>query len=184
MANLITPQNLWSEMLKFKHLLGVKHGYTIPFLVGAYYKYGFIKENELLSSICIERLINNILESISPERPVKIFNCEYLEHELVLQYLATDLNEEEVQYLISWETNIDKKVYWHRMESDIVDYKSLIEWLWHKPTKRGEIPYGELISSKRFSCNFGCWRNFNEKEEKFIKHISVLNTVTNLNDLN
>ena len=85
MANLITPQNLWSEMLKFKHLLGVKHGYTIPFLVGAYYKYGFIKENELLSSICIERLINNILESISPERPVKIFNCENLEHELVLQ---------------------------------------------------------------------------------------------------
>ena len=183
MPNSITPQNLWSEMLKYKHLLGLKHGYTIPFLVGAYYKYGFIQDHELSSHDCITYLINCILESTSPECPVKIFDCPNVDNELVLQYLATDLNDEEVQYLISWETNIDKKVYWHRMESDIVDYKSLIEWLWHKPTKRGEIPYGELISSKRFSCNFGCWCSFNEEEEKFIKHVSILDTVTNLNKL-
>lgn len=183
MLNSITPQNLWSEMLKYKHLLGLRHGYTIPFLVGAYYKYGFIQENELSSYNCIDYLINCILESTSPENPVKIFDCPNVNNELILQYLATDLNEEEVQYLTSWKTNIDKKVYWHRMEIDVVDYKSLIEWLWHKPTTRGEIPYGKLISSKRFSCNFGCWSSFNEKEDKFIKHISILDTVTDLNDL-
>lgn len=173
MANLITPQNLWSEMLKFKHLLGVKHGYTIPFLVGAYYKYGFIKENELLSSICIERLINNILESISPERPVKIFNCENLEHELVLQYLATGLNEEEVKYLMSWESNIHNKIYWHYRETEITDFDSLIQWIWNKPTTRGNIPYSELISSKRFSCDIGSWDNFNEKEESFLNNLNT-----------
>ena len=183
MANLITPQNLWSEMLKFKHLLGVKHGYTIPFLVGAYYKCGFIKENELLSTICIERLINNILKSTSPEYPVKIFNCENLEHELVLQYLATDLNEEYVKDQMSWETNIDKKVYWHRMETEVTDYDSLINWLWNKPTTIRNIPYGELISSKRFSCYYGCWNSFNEKEEKFINNLSILDTVEHLNEL-
>lgn len=173
MPNSITPQNLWSEMLKYKHLLGLKHGYTIPFLVGAYYKYGFIQDHELSSHDCITYLINCILESTSPECPVKIFDCPNVDNELVLQYLATDLNDEEVQYLISWESNIHNKIYWHYRETEITDFDSLIQWIWNKPTTRGNIPYSELISSKRFSCDMSSWDNFNEKEESFLNNLNT-----------
>ena len=160
-------------MLKYKHLLGLKHGYTIPFLVGAYYKYGFIQDNELSSHDCITYLINCILESTSPECPVKIFDCPNVDNELVLQYSATDLNDEEVQYLISWESNIHNKIYWHYRETEITDFDSLIQWIWNKPTTRGNIPYSELISSKRFSCDMGSWDNFNEKEESFLNNLNT-----------
>ena len=160
-------------MLKYKHLLGLKHGYTIPFLVGAYYKYGFIQDNELSSHDCITYLINCILESTSPECPVKIFDCPNVDNELVLQYLATGLNDEEVQYLISWESNIHNKIYWHYRETEITDFDSLIQWIWNKPTTRGNIPYSELISSKRFSCDMGSWDNFNEKEESFLNNLNT-----------
>lgn len=34
----ITPQNLWFEMLKFKHILRLSNGLTIPSLVGEHIK--------------------------------------------------------------------------------------------------------------------------------------------------
>lgn len=173
MPNSISPQNLWSEMLKYKHLLGLRHGYTIPFLVGAYYKYGFIQETELSSYDCINYLINYIYESTTPENPIRIFDCPNVNHEVILQFLTTDLNAEEVKYLMSWESNIDNKIYWHYEETEVVDLDSLIQWMWNKSTTSRNISYSKLISSKRFSCDMGSWDNFNEKEESFLNNLNT-----------
>lgn len=43
----ITPANLWEKMLEKKHLLKFDYGFTIPFMVGAYYERGFLKEEDL-----------------------------------------------------------------------------------------------------------------------------------------
>lgn len=174
MANLITPQNLWSEMLKHKKLLNIEHGFTIPFLVGAYHKLGFITDSELTSSDCIKYIINNILESASTDNPIKIFDCPNLSNELVLQYLKTDLTTKYALEQMNWESNINKKIYWHPMETEVTDIKTLIEWLWTKPSTRGGKPYGELISSKRFSSKWGHWDYYNEKEVNFIDNIGNL----------
>lgn len=183
MQNPITPQNLWSEMLKFKHLLGLKHGFTIPFIVGAYHKWGFITEEELSSSDCLRYLLNRILESISSDNPVKLIECDNMDNELVLQYLATDLSFEDVQDQKTSEPNIKDKLYWNRKETEVTNIDNLIEWLWTKPAVRGGKPYGELISLKCFSCNYGCWKHYNEMEEMFIKNINILDTVDYLNNL-
>ena len=169
-------------MLKFKHLLGLKHGFTIPFLVGAYHKWGFIKKENLLSSDCIRYLLENILVSASTENPIKIFDCSDLYGEPILQYLATDLSKEDTQEQQKIEPNIDKKIYWHHRESCVRDLDTLIEWLWKKTTVSGDI-YGDLISTGRFSCEIKRWSSFNEKEEKFINNLSILDTVEHLNDL-
>lgn len=170
-------------MLKYKHLIGLRHGFTIPFLVGAYYKLGFIKDETLLSSDCIRDIITYVLESATSENPVKILDCSDLYGEPVLQYLATGLSEEHTQDQRRWDSNIDKKFYWHPKESEVRDLDTLIEWLWEKTAASGDIQYSELISSGRFSCSIKHWSPFNEKEEKFIKHISLLDTVNNLNSL-
>ena len=173
MPRLITPQNLWSEMLKFKNLIGLKHGFTIPFIIGAYNKLGFIKDVDLMSPVCIRYLINNILESTTTEHPIRIFDCPHVNNELILQYLSTGLNAEDAKYIMSWETNIDNKIYWHNKEIEVTDVDSLIQWIWNKPTTRGNIPYSVLISSKRFSCDMGSWDNFNEKEENFLNNLNT-----------
>ena len=172
MLDSITPQNLWSEMLKFKHLLKLEHGYTIPFIVGAYYKYGFITERDLLSPYCIEYILNKILESSTDNNPVKIFDCPNLSNEPVLQYLATGLTAYEAQEQMSWKSNIDNKIYWHYNETSVTDMNTLVKWLWSKPTARGGKSYGELISSKYFSCHYGNWGYYNENEEMFINNLS------------
>lgn len=182
MPNSITPQNLWSEMLRFKHLLGLRHGFTIPFLVGAYYKWGFIKEADFLSSDCIKYLLDRVLESTNNENPIKIFDCPDLYNEPVLQYLATGLSDKDIQDIKGWKSNKDQKIYWHK-GSEIEDIDTLIEWLWEKPAACGGIHYRELISSGRFSCDIKCWSPFNAKEEKFIENINILDTVDDLNNL-
>ena len=173
MTDLLTPQNLWSKMLSYKHLLKLEHGYTIPFIVGAYYTHGFITEKDLLSSTCIEYILNNIRESATEENPIKIFDCPDLSNEPVLQYLATGLTDYEVQEQISWKSNIDKKIYWHHKETSVTDMNTLVKWLWSKTAARGGKSYGELISSKCFSCHYGRWEFYNDNEEMFIKNLSI-----------
>lgn len=183
MSNLITPQNLWSEMLKFKHLLNLDYGFTIPFIVGAYYEHGFLNDKDLLSPLCIKYLLNNILESTTDRNPVKIFGCSELSNEPVLQYLNTMLSESDTKDQMNWNSNIDNKIYWHHMETSITDLDSLINWLWTKPTARGGMTYRELISSKQFSCYKGGWNGYSNIENKFIRNIHILDTIDKLSDL-
>lgn len=182
MPNSITPHNLWSEMLRFKHLLGLRHGFTIPFLVGAYYKLGFIKKEKLSSSDCIKELLDYVLESANLENPIKIFDCPDLYNEPILQYLAIGLSDEDIKDQKSWKSNKEQKIYWHK-DREIENIDTLIEWLWEKPAACGDIHYSELISSERFSCYIKCWSPFNAKEEKFINNLDKLDTINNLNDI-
>lgn len=160
-------------MLRYKHILKLEHGYTIPFIVGAYYKYGFITEKDLLSPTCIEYILNNILESTTKENPIKIFDCPNLDNEPVLQYLSTGLTDYETQEQMSWKSNIDNKIYWHYRETEITDFNSLTQWIWNKPTTRGNIPYSKLISSKCFNCDMGSWDKFSEKQESFLDNLNA-----------
>jgi len=160
-------------MLRCKHLLKLEHGYTIPFIVGAYYKHEFITDKDLLSPNCIEYIFNNILESVTVENPVKIWDCPNLRNELVLQYLATGLSSDEAMEQMAQEPNINNKIYWHHKETSVTDMDTLVKWLWSKPAARGGKLYGELISSKCFSCHYGKWETYNEDEEMVIKNLSI-----------
>ena len=173
--NAITPQNLWERMLEKKHLLKLEHGrrleygFTIPFLIGAYYKRGFLKDEELQTSQCIRFVLENILKTATEENPVKIFDCSDLENEPVFQYLSTKINDlGTIQHLKSYHPNIESKIYWDKKEADIFDFESLVSFLWNKQSTRGGATYAQLISNQHFSCHRGIWTSFNDDEIKFI----------------
>lgn len=165
----VTPQNLWKRMLEEKHSLKFDYGFTIPFIIGAYYRRGFLKKEELQSSQCIRTVLKTILKTASEENPVKIFDCSELENELILQYLSTKVeNLEEIQHLKNYHPNISHLIYWHKKETDIFDLNSLVSYLWSKESTRGGEKYAQLIVSHRFSCHKGAWTSFNKDEIDFI----------------
>lgn len=165
----ITPQNLWERMLEQKHALRFDYGFTIPFFVGAYYKRGFLKEDDLQTSQCIQFILEIILKTASEENPIKIFDCSELENELILQYLSNEMEDlKEIQHLKNYHPNINHRIYWHKKESDIFDFNSLVSYLWSKESTRGGEKYAQLIVSHRFSCHKGAWTTFNENEINFI----------------
>lgn len=165
----ISPQNLWKRMLEEKHLLKFDYGFTIPFLIGAYYKRGFLKETDLQTSYCIRFVLENVLKTTVIENPVKIFDCPDLDNEPIFQYLSVKI--ESPQYISDLKKehpNIDHLIYWHKKESDIFDLDSLVSYLWNKSSARGGITYAQLIASQYFSCHKGIWGSFNKAEAKFI----------------
>ena len=167
----ITPQNLWVQMLEKKHLLKFDYGFTIPFIVGAYHKRGFLTDEDLQTSNCIRFVLETILKSASKENPVKIFDCPELENELILQYLSTNVKDlEEIQHLKTYHPNVNNLIYWHKKESDISNLDSLVSYLWNKPSTRGGVTYARLISNQYFSCHKGIWASFNVDEIKFIEN--------------
>ncbi len=167
----ITPFNLWKQMLEKKHLLKFDYGFTIPFLVGAYYKRGFLKETDLQTSYCIRFVLENVLKTVSEENPVKIFDCPNLNNEPIFQYLSTEVEDlEAIEHLKNYHPNINHLIYWHKKESDIFNLDSLVNYLWNKPSTRGSVTYARLISSRYFSCHNGIWESFNDDEIKFIEN--------------
>ena len=183
--NIITPQNLWAMMLKYKHLLGYQYGFTIPFLIGTYKKRGFLNDVDLTSSSCIKYVLEMVLRFSSTENPVKIFECDTLSNELVFQYLSTRVAPFYVQHLKDYHPNIMGKIYWNKKNAEITNNNldSLVEFLWNKPAKRGDKTYGDLISNGEFSCEFGVWKDYSPHEKKFIDNIHILEAITNLNNL-
>lgn len=158
-------------MLEKKHLLKFDYGFTIPFMVGAYYKRGFLTDENLQTSNCIRFVLETILKTVSEENPVKIFDCSELENELILQYLSTNVeNLEEIQHLKNYHPNINHLLYWHKKESGIFDLNSLVSYLWNKESTRGGEKYAQLIATQRFSCHNGVWTPFNEDEINFISN--------------
>ncbi len=168
----ITPLNLWEQMLEKKHLLNFDYGFTIPFMVGAYYKRGFLNDDDLHTSYCIRYLLENILESASPQKPVKIFDCPELDNELVLQYLSTMIKDPiEVLGLEQIHPNINQMIYWHKKELNVFDLDSLVSFLWNKKSTRGNDKYAQVIERQCFSCHIGVWRPFDPEEDKFIENL-------------
>ena len=159
-------------MLEKKHLLKFDYGFTIPFLIGAYSKRGFLKDEELQTSQCIRFVLENVLNTATEQNPVKIFDCPDLENEPVFQYLSTKVEDlEAIQHLKSYHPNIESKIYWNRKESNISDFESLVSFLWNKKSTRGGECYSRLINDMRFSCHYGCWNAFNDTETNFITNL-------------
>lgn len=169
MASSVTPQNLWKQMLEKKHVLKFDYGFTIPFIVGAYYSRGFLKETDLQTSYCIRFVLENVLKTATEENPVKIFDCPDLNNEPIFQYLSTKVeSSQHISDLKKEHPNIDHLIYWHKKESEISDFDSLVDYLWNKKSTRGGEKYAQLISEYRFSCHKGAWMTFNDDENNFI----------------
>ena len=167
MNNIITPESLWKIMLAKKSILGYNYGFTIPFVVGAYYKRGFLSEEDLMSSKCIGFVFTKILETVEEDNPVKLFDCSNV-HSPILQYVSTRITTEEAQYIIDTHPNLNKKIYWNSYFKNIHDFESLVNefWNWGENEK-----YSQLIIEHRFSRQPGKWEQFNEDEEEFIKNL-------------
>ena len=173
MDNLIKPPDLWRQMLQDKHLLKLDYGFTIPFLVGAYYTCGLLKNADLQTSYCIRFVLDSVLTSVSEENPIKIIDCPDVNQEFVFQYLTTGLTDDDIADVKNTFDNIDCKIYWHYNENIPRNLDSFIDFLWTKPSKRSGERYAEIIASHRFSCYKGVWQEFNQKELDFIKHCKI-----------
>lgn len=170
--NVITPQNLWKRMLEEKHLLKFDYGFTIPFLIGAYYKRGFLKEEDLQTSACIRFLLEKVLESATSNNPIKLFECSELKNELVFQYLDANIkNYDDIQHLVTFHPNIEHIIYWHKKETSISDFNSLVNYLWTKKSTRNSDEYSQLIENHCFSCRGGVWCPFDKDENGFITNL-------------
>ena len=162
MANVcITPFNLWEQMLEKKHLLEFDYGFTIPFIVGAYYRRGFLKDSDLQTSQCIRVIFANILETAQQGQPLVIFKCGSSK-KLVLQYITDGKRiPKEIESIIKKHHNIDHVIY---LDFDVFQHPytldTLIAELWNR--------YHEPITNHTFSYESRTWRTLNAKEQNFI----------------
>lgn len=162
MANVcITPFNLWEQMLEKKHLLEFDYGFTIPFIVGAYYRRGFLKNSDLQTSQCIRVIFANILETAQQGQPLVIFKCGSSK-KLVLQYITDGKRmPKEIESIIKKHHNIDHVIY---LDFDVFQHPytldTLIVELWNR--------YHEPITNHTFSYESRTWRTLNAKEQNFI----------------
>ncbi|HBV81884.1 hypothetical protein [uncultured Alistipes sp.] len=157
----ITPFNLWKQMLDKKHLLGFNNGFTIPFIVGAYYRRGFLKDGDLQTSQCIRFVFTNILETVQRKQPLVIFKCGTKE-KLVLQYVTDgERTHEGIESIIKKHYNIDRVIY---LDFDVFQHPytldTLIAELWNR--------YQEPITNHTFSYESRAWRTLNKREQNFI----------------
>lgn len=160
--NAITPQNLWKQMLEKKHLLGFDHGFTIPFLIGAYYKRGFLKEEELQTSQCMRFVLTTIYETT--QQAVAIFKCGS-QKKLVLQYVIDGKRrQQQIESIKKDNPNINHIIY---LDFDVFHHAytldTLIDELWNR--------YKESIMNHNFSYQEEGWTAFNKNELNFIKNI-------------
>ncbi len=157
----ITPSNLWKQMLEKKHLLNFNNGFTIPFIVGAYYRRGFLKDNDLQTSQCIRFIFTNILETAQQGQLLVIFKCEFRE-KLVLQYITDGgRTPNNIKSIKEQHYNIDHVIY---LDFDVFQHPytldTLIAKLWNY--------YQKPITTHTFSYESRTWRTLNDKEQNFI----------------
>lgn len=174
MNNHIIPENLWEQMLRKKHLLKFDYGFTIPFIIGAYHKQGFLTDEDLATSTCIRHVLMKVLETATEAEPIKIFDCPDLGNEPVLQYLSAGLTAKEAEEQKSNLTNVERKIYWNLYHTEITDMNSLIDYLWNRKSKLSGEMYSQIISEHRFSCHKGQWKPFDNDENRFIVNITTL----------
>ncbi len=160
----ITPQNLWKQMLEEKHLLKFDYGFTIPFLIGAYYKRGFLRDEDLQTSQCIQFVLTTIYETAQQGREVAIFKCGSHE-KLVLQYVIDGgRTQEDIELIKKYNQNINHIIY---LDLDVFRHAytldTLVNELWNR--------YKESIMNHKFSYREGGWTAFDKDELKFIVNI-------------
>ncbi len=160
----ITPQNLWVQMLEKKHLLGFSNGFTIPFIVGAYYRREFLKEEDLQTSSCIKFLLEKVISTIKKGKEVLIFKCGNRE-KLVLQYISDGKRtEKDIESIKEHSYNIGHIIY---LDFDVFrqpySFETLVTELWNR--------YNEPIINHMFSYRRGDWQSFSRTEQKFIDTI-------------
>ena len=162
--NAITPHNLWKRMLEEKHLLGFDHGFTIPFLIGAYYKRGFLKDEELQTSQCMRFVLTTIYNTTQQGKEVVIFKCGSHE-KLVLQYVIDGKRtQQQIESIKKDNLNINHIIY---LDFDVFRHaytlETLVDELWNR--------YKKSIMNHNFSYRKDGWTALDPKESDFIKNI-------------
>jgi|GEM_PF-6060882 len=149
----ITSENLWKRLLDNKETFGFRNGFTIPFIVGAYYRRGLLNEDDLQTSRCIRFVLTKILETCEIGKEVAIFSCG-LREKYVLQYI-----NDRGQYIKKADNlNINHIIYLDLSLSN--NFDDLVNQLWNC--------YREHITRNEFSYEGLAWRCFNKEEENFI----------------
>ena len=157
----ITPLNLWEQMLKKKHLLNYLNGFTIPFVVGAYYKRGFLKDDDLQTSQCIRFILTNIHAAARQGEEPIIFKCGSRE-KLVLQYITDgERTKADIETIKQFNHNIDRIIY---LDLDVFTHPYTLDTL----TDKLWSYYHEPITKHAFSDEKGSWQLLNENELEFI----------------
>lgn len=163
MSSQVTPELLWQQMLDNKNRLGLENGFTIPFLVGAYWKCGFISDEQLSGPECIHYLLTKILDSTVKD--LGLFICENTYEKLILQYLSDSDSA-----IIKMTNPVIGRLSLNKTYFDSVNSLTmLVSTLWET--------YGEFIANHRFSYDDRTWRSFSDKESQFIEGILAQNKV-------
>lgn len=167
MSNQVTPELLWQQMLENKNQLGLGNGFTIPFLVGAYWKCGFISDEQLSGPECIQYLLSKILDSTVKD--LALFICDNTYEKLILQYLSD--SDHAISIIKKKNPVIDRLHLNQPYFNDVNSPTMLVSTLWKT--------YGEVIANHRFSYDNDnrTWRSFSDKESQFIEGILAENKV-------
>ncbi len=157
MGKIITTQNFYEIMLENKEKIGFHRGFTIPFIIGAYYNRGFLESKDLDSDKCISILLDLILENVQQGKEVILLKCTG-NNEPILQFLS-EHSPKNIAHLKTY-NNLEKKIYLGpSFYAETIE--DLIAELWNK--------YGKFISAHLFSIkSIDNWGTFDNRETKFI----------------
>ncbi len=156
-SDIFTASNFYEIMLDNKEKIGCHRGFTIPFIIGAYYNKGFLENKDLESEKCISILLDLILENVQQGNEVVLLKCTG-NNEPILQYLS-EQSPKNIAHIKTYD-NLKKKIYlgpsfYTKTIEDVTTE------LWNK--------YGKYISAHLFSIkSIDNWETFDNRETKFI----------------
>lgn len=127
---------LWLRVLDIdtRKKLRLNYGVTIPFMVGAYYVNGYLRDDDLTSADCIKYILQDICFADAEDNEIGIFNCTEL-YELVIQHLSTTRQKDEVERIHKENPCVARVIYLNKDVVGITSIDELAEWLWNRYNK-------------------------------------------------